>query len=144
MKLIIGGYAQGKLDYVKQKYEKITIFEFKEKILSFEELSVSIGNNNDQVFVINHFNYSVRNFLKKNENDKNKEELWAMFKQQLFNIVDKNPKLIIISDEIGNGIVPIDSFEREYREKTGRLLIQLASIADEVVRVICGIGQKIK
>lgn len=144
MKLIIGGYAQGKLDYAKQKYEKITIFEFKEKILSFEELSVSIGNNNDQVFVINHFNYSVRNFLKKNENDKNKEELWALYKQQLFNIVDKNPKLIIISDEIGNGIVPIDPFEREYREKTGRLLIQLASKADEVVRVICGIGQKIK
>ncbi len=144
MKLIIGGYAQGKLDYVKQKYKKNTIFDFKEKILSFEELSVSIGKNNNQVIVINHFNYSVRNILKKYENDKNKEELWFLYKQQLFDFIDKNQNLIIISDEIGNGIVPIDPFEREYREKTGRILIQLASKADEVVRVICGIGQKIK
>ncbi len=144
MKLIIGGYAQGKLDYIKRRYEKITLFDFKEKILSFEELSVSIGKNNDQVIVINHFNYSVRNILKKYENDKNKEELWFLYKQQLFDFIDKNQNLIIICDEIGNGIVPIDPFEREYREKTGRILIQLASKADDVVRVICGIGQKIK
>ena len=51
---------------------------------------------------------------------------------------------MIISDEIGNGIVPVDAFERDYRERTGRMLITLASQADEVVRVICGIGQKIK
>ena len=47
-------------------------------------------------------------------------------------------------DEIGNGIVPLDAFEREYREQTGRAEILLAKKADEVVRVICGIGQKIK
>ena len=43
-----------------------------------------------------------------------------------------------------NGIVPIDSFEREYRERTGRILVKLAEQADEVVRVVCGIGQRIK
>ena len=47
-------------------------------------------------------------------------------------------------DEVGNGIVPIDFLEREYRERTGRILVKLANQADEVVRVICGIGQKIK
>ena len=50
----------------------------------------------------------------------------------------------MISDEIGNGIVPMDAFEREYREQTGRILIELAKEAEEVIRVICGIGQKIK
>ena len=54
------------------------------------------------------------------------------------------PDSIVISDEIGNGIVPLDNFEREYRERTGRILVKLAEQADEVVRVICGIGQKIK
>ena len=39
---------------------------------------------------------------------------------------------------------PLDAFEREYREQTGRAEILLAKKADEVVRVICGIGQKIK
>lgn len=51
---------------------------------------------------------------------------------------------IIISDEIGNGIVPIEPSEREYRERVGRLLTELAGRAEEVERVICGIGQKIK
>ena len=50
----------------------------------------------------------------------------------------------MICDEIGNGIVPVDGFEREYRERTGKILVALAAGAKEVVRVICGIGQKIK
>ena len=58
--------------------------------------------------------------------------------------ISKYNNLIIISDEIGNGIVPIDSFERDYRERTGRLLIELAKDADKVTRVFCGIGQVIK
>ena len=56
----------------------------------------------------------------------------------------ENKDTIVIADEIGNGIVPLDAFEREYREQTGRAEILLAKKADEVVRVICGIGQKIK
>ena len=57
---------------------------------------------------------------------------------------EENKDTIVIADEIGNGIVPLDAFEREYREQTGRAEILLAKKADEVVRVICGIGQKIK
>ena len=38
----------------------------------------------------------------------------------------------------------MDAFEREYRERTGRILIRLAQEAEEVERVICGIGQRIK
>ncbi len=51
---------------------------------------------------------------------------------------------VIISDEIGNGIVPIDENERLWREVTGRILIELAKEADEVHRVTLGIGQRIK
>ena len=59
-------------------------------------------------------------------------------------ILKRFPDCIILSDEIGNGIVPMDAFDREYRDRLGRILISLAKEADEVVRVICGIGQKIK
>ena len=55
-----------------------------------------------------------------------------------------HPDCILICDEIGNGIVPMEAEERIYRERTGRILEQLAAQADEVVRVVCGIGQKIK
>ena len=51
---------------------------------------------------------------------------------------------IFICDEIGNGIVPMEKQEREYRERVGRLLIRLAGEAETVERIICGIGQKIK
>jgi adenosyl cobinamide kinase/adenosyl cobinamide phosphate guanylyltransferase len=58
--------------------------------------------------------------------------------------LEQNPDTIIICDEIGNGIVPMDAFEREYRERLGRILITIAAKADRVERVICGIGQRIK
>ena len=50
----------------------------------------------------------------------------------------------IICDEVGNGIVPMDAFEREYRERLGRFLIEVAKRADRVERIMCGIGQRIK
>ena len=50
----------------------------------------------------------------------------------------------VISDEIGNGIVPNDPLEREWREETGRLLRRIAKDADRVVRVVCGLPQVIK
>ena len=56
----------------------------------------------------------------------------------------EHPDCIIISDEIGNGIVPLEHEEREYRETTGRLLCELAEKADRVERIVCGIGERIK
>ena len=49
-----------------------------------------------------------------------------------------------LGDEIGNGIVPMEHEEREYRELTGRLLCELANKADRVERIVCGIGERIK
>ena len=70
-------------------------------------------------------------------NEKNPEE-------EIKEFIRDNDNCVIISDEIGNGIVPMDKKEREYRERTGRILAEIAKMADEVVRVVCGIEQKIK
>ena len=51
---------------------------------------------------------------------------------------------VVITDEVGNGIVPVDKNERDFREWIGRVQVLLAKEADEVFRVICGIGQRIK
>ncbi len=50
----------------------------------------------------------------------------------------------VISDDVGMGIVPVDKAERYIREETGRQLCTLSKAADEVYRVVCGIGIKIK
>ncbi|MCM1191086.1 MAG: bifunctional adenosylcobinamide kinase/adenosylcobinamide-phosphate guanylyltransferase [Butyrivibrio sp.] len=53
-------------------------------------------------------------------------------------------KLIVLCDEVGSGLVPVDAFERAYREQVGRVGGYLASRADRVIRVVCGIGKEIK
>lgn len=52
--------------------------------------------------------------------------------------------MIFTADEIGYGIVPLDPFERKWREAAGRILCRLAAEAGEVYRVVAGIPQKIK
>ena len=90
-----------------------------------------------KTMIINHFHHVVKKEL---AGKRTPEELEA----DVMEFVEKHPEVILICDEIGNGIVPVDAFERTYREQTGRILIRLAQKADEVVRVLCGIGQRIK
>ena len=59
-------------------------------------------------------------------------------------LIEKNPKAVIIMDEVGCGIVPAKSEERLYRETTGRISCELAKASDRVYRVFCGIGTCIK
>ncbi len=51
---------------------------------------------------------------------------------------------IIITDEIGNGIIPLEKDQRDFRDWMGRVQVLIADRADEVIRVISGLGQKIK
>ena len=53
-------------------------------------------------------------------------------------------KEIVIADEIGCGLVPLDASEREKRERAGRLACMLAERADTVIRVVCGCPQILK
>ncbi len=61
-------------------------------------------------------------------------------KQQLNNVSD----IIIVCDEVGCGVVPIDKNERQYREAVGRVCCEIAKQADVVDRVYCGIKTRIK
>ena len=53
-------------------------------------------------------------------------------------------KEVVICDEVGSGIIPVEKDMRKARETVGRTAIELAKRADRVVRVICGIPQIIK
>lgn len=56
----------------------------------------------------------------------------------------ENPEIVIVSDEVGYGIVPLEPTEREYREVMGRISTGLAEFADRVSRTICGIEVVLK
>ncbi len=51
---------------------------------------------------------------------------------------------IIIMNEIGSGIIPLEKSERDWREMTGRAGCIIASRALTVYRVCCGIAEIIK
>ena len=56
----------------------------------------------------------------------------------------KHPDAVIVADEIGCGVVPIDRNDRAWREAVGRVLCVLAQKSESVTRVVCGIGVRIK
>ncbi len=127
MILVVGGYAQGKLNFVLGRYNVVpgNIWD--------GEVPENIEGQGGMP-VINH----LHNFIKTRISEGGCPE------HEIIEFVNKYPDCIIISDEIGNGIVPMEASEREYRERTGRILVSLAQKANEVERVICGIGRKIK
>lgn len=127
MKLIIGGTAQGKLEYVLLKYDL-------QKNMVWDGVLPNDAERKDKFVIINHFHQWVKSRMIGG----------GCPEDEVMSFLDRNGDCIIICDEIGNGIVPIDPFEREYRERTGRILVRLAERAEEVERIICGIGQKIK
>jgi len=53
-------------------------------------------------------------------------------------------KEVVISEEVGCGVVPLDAQERSWRDEVGRTQVDLATEADTVIRMVCGIPQVIK
>ena len=122
--IIMGGAFQGKTQYATKIYPGL-------------ELTDGFNCPLDEIescMAINEFHSFTRRWL-----------LEGRTKEALLTILGKNENLqLLISDEIGYGLVPIDDFEREYREFHGRVMTELAEKADCVERVVCGIPQRIK
>ena len=117
----------GKLEYVLLKHDV-------QKNMVWDGVLPNDRELNGNIVIINHLHQWIKNCMVSG----------GCPEDEIMSFLDCNEDCIIICDEIGNGIVPIDPFEREYRERTGRILVQLAMRAEEVERIICGIGQKIK
>ena len=59
-------------------------------------------------------------------------------------LLEKNPDICILTNEVGYGVVPMEAFDRKYREAVGRVCTKLAAYSHKVTRVVCGIGTVIK
>lgn len=134
MELFLGGCYQGKKEYVLKLHP-----ECKGQVIEGENLPADWDGmiKELQEFenpVIDHLHLWVRKCL----------EQQADVKQLSDQLLEAYPGLIFICDEIGNGIVPMDALERDYREQTGRLQIRIAEKAERVERIVCGISQRLK
>lgn len=87
----------------------------------------------ESITVINRYHLKVKEQLKEGKDPLKEAEA----------LLAKEEDCVIISDEIGYGLVPVDAFERQYREAAGRVNCFLAKRAKQVIRVVCGIGTRI-
>lgn len=126
MKLIIGGAFQGKKAYAIQHFG-----------LSQQEMADGANASYEDIFscrCLYHFHEWIGKRLKEGR------ELTNLAAE----LEERNPELVLVSNELGYGVVPIDAFDRTYRETTGRVCTKIAEKASQVVRVVCGIGMVIK
>ena len=120
MKLITGGFSQGKVRYAQKQYhipEEETVDAGFATVAELEEAGLIY---NLQEYIRSHHTGTECNL--------------PSFRQDA----------VIICDEIGCGIVPLSREERLFREVVGRICCRLAEQADSVEVVRCGIARRIK
>ena len=124
MILIFGGAYNGKLEFVKEKYDidNEDIFFCTEEHLKFDKKVLCGLHVFTKACVLNKIN--SLEILENNINC----------------LKDK----IIICDEINSGIVPMEKLNRAWREETGRALQFLTKHSSSVNRIFFGLQEKLK
>lgn len=73
------------------------------------------------------------------------DKTWEAEQQELLNLLPTLPgNIILVSNEVGMGIVPLGEINRRFQDEQGRLNQAIAKIADEVVFVAAGLPLKLK
>lgn len=127
MILITGGAYQGKLAFAKTLYPKS------------QEPEIADGETKEisqlcQADIIFHFHLWIRRILKE------ERDPFPLVEE----LLRQNPKVIIVVNQLGCGVVPVEAFDRKYREYVGNMGILLAKQASLVYQVNCGIGKRLK
>ncbi len=127
MILIFGGAYQGKLEYAKEHWD------FGDDDVFFCDEDLAIDLSKKVICGLEKFVYAcvlegveAKDVLKSYDGEYPLDEkIW-------------------IVDDISQGVVPIDPSRRAWRESVGRTLLWLGKESDEVHRVFCGLGQRLK
>lgn len=128
LELYIGGLNQGKLGYVLEKYR-----------LSRESSSLcdGISCTREEVLekkIINHYHEFIKRLLQDGEDPE-------AFTEELIRL---NPGAVIICNEVGSGVVPMERADRRFREAVGHCTQRIAARAGHVERIFCGLGMVLK
>ena len=125
MHLILGGKYQGKRSYAEKLYPNFRIVYN----LATEHPAKIITSG-----LIVNLHLGVRQLLNENISP------YEFFMSRL----DVLKECVIVGDEISGGVVPIDEFERCWRDETGRVYQLLAREAEIVDRVFAGLALRLK
>lgn len=114
MILVVGGVAQGKLEFAQR------------------ELGVTTWN--DGTLGSENCVYRLQQVVRESVDPWRNIEKWCRV----------HPQGVLICDEVGCGVTPMDGEERLWREQVGRVCCRLAESCEAVYRVCCGLGRRIK
>ncbi len=114
MVLIIGGMSQGKLDFARRQ---LGVSSWSEGRLGPEDCV-----------------YGFQEVVRHTPEAREAADAWCT----------AHPGGVIICDEVGCGVTPMDRADRVWREQVGRICCHLAEEAEAVYRGPCGLGTRLK
>lgn len=136
MILIIGGMCQGKHGFCRSKYPDAEVIEHYE-----ERIRDELKEGKDPVSEAEKWLNEISAVMEMDGTDSAihlSMDTENRFKEQ------KPRELVIIMNEVGSGVVPMDKDDREWRESVGRVSCLFAKRADKVYRLFVGIPQRLK
>lgn len=124
MILIIGGAYQGKLDYAKS----------------------ALGVTPEQVFACTgrEIDFSKRCIYRLEEYSLACVRAGVEPAEEMKTFREQWKDSILICQDISSGVVPMEAELRQWRNANGRLCQYLAAQADQVIRIFCGLEQRLK
>lgn len=125
MILITGGAYEGKTEYAVKRFGFSDADTADGKTASADEILKAACITD------------YHEFVRRISAEQNPEE----FTERL---VRENPSTVVIMNETGCGIIPLEKSERIWREQTGRCGCIIAATASEVIRLCCGIPAVLK
>ena len=132
MILYTGGIAQGKRKLAEERFGNACRY--------LDGVFPDKPADRGEVMVILH----PEHLMPSVENDEEIIKEASRLADKLLSLEENGGILLIISEEMGCGVVPVDKKELFLRECAGRLQIEIAKRSKEVIRVIAGLAVRIK
>lgn len=107
-----------------------------------EELAVAIRNNAraDTAILVDCLTLWLSNWLMKDDLSR-----WHNVCDAFYQVLRQaEGHIVLVSNEVGQGVVPLGSLSRQFVDESGRLHQNLAAMADRVVLVTAGLEQVLK
>ena len=125
MHLILGGRFQGKRAYALKLYGHFDS-EYNLEDVYPEEITSS--------GLITNIHSGIKNLMMRNINPR----------EFFMSRIDLLRQCVITGDEISCGVIPVDEFQRQWRDETGMIYQFLAREADIVDRIFAGLALRLK
>ena len=120
---------------VHKKRRKNLWYEYESPLNLIETLKKT---DKDSPILIDCITLWLNNIFYKKKNWRTEVDKFSKF------LVNLNQPLILVTNEVGSGLIPINKLSRNFQDASGITNQILASVCDDVYLVVCGIPTKIK